>query len=67
MKKFKIKVPYSEMSYGTVTYVVNADTKEEAEALIETDSYTYHYDSELDYSEYYDECWDDAEWEEITQ
>jgi hypothetical protein len=65
MPRFKIKVPYSEMSYGTVTYVVNADTKEEAEALIETDSYTYHYDTEQDYSEYYDECWDDAEWEEV--
>jgi hypothetical protein len=64
MKKFTIKVPYSEMTYGTTTYVVWADTKEEAEALIEKDSYTYYYDTEQHYSEYYDECWDDAEWKE---
>ena len=62
MKKFTTKVPYSEMTYGTVTYVVWADTKEEAEALIEKDSHIY--DMEQDYAEYYDENWDDAEWEE---
>lgn len=64
MPRFKIKVPYSETVYGTVTYVVDAGTKEEAEMLIETDSYPYHYDTEQDYSDYYDENWDDAEWEE---
>jgi hypothetical protein len=64
MKKFTIKVPYSEVTYGTVTYVVWADTKEEAEALMEKDSHTYHYDMEQDYAEYYDECWVDAEWKE---
>lgn len=65
MTKFKIKVPYRETVYGTVTYVVDADTKEEAEAFIETDSYMYHYDSEQDYADHYEEHWDDAEWEEV--
>jgi hypothetical protein len=64
MKKFEIKVPYSETVYGTATYVVIADTKEEAEALLERDKGEYHWDLEQDYSENYEEHWDDAEWEE---
>ena len=50
MKKFKIEVPFSETVYGTVTYVVIADTKEEAEALLERDKGEYHWDLEQDYS-----------------
>ena len=65
MKKFTIKVPYSEMSYGTVTYAVIADTKEEAEALLERDKGEYYWDTEQDYSENYEEHWDDVEWEEV--
>lgn len=65
MPTFKIKVPYRETVYGTVTYVVEADTEDAAGALIETDSYMYHYDSEQDYSDHYEEYWDDAEWEEL--
>ena len=65
MKTFKIKVPYSEMSYGTVTYAVIADTKEEAEALLERDKGEYYWDTEQDYSENYEEHWDDVEWEEV--
>ena len=44
MKKFEIRVPYDEIVYGTVTYVVFADTKEEAEALLERDKGEYHCD-----------------------
>ena len=65
MKKFKIEVPFSETVYGTVTYVVIADTKEEAEALLERDKGAYHWDTERDYSENYEEHWDDVEWEEV--
>ena len=66
MKKFEIRVPYDEIVYGTVTYVVLADTNEEAEALLERDKGAYHYDIEPDYSEHWEERWDDAEWEELT-
>jgi hypothetical protein len=66
MKKFKIKVPFSEMVYGTVTYVVIADTKEQAVGSLIRDKGAYHWDTERDYSENYDECWDKAEWEEHT-
>jgi hypothetical protein len=65
MKTFKIKVPYSEMSYGTVTYAVIADTKEEAEALLERDKGEYYWDTEQEYSEHWEEHWDDVEWEEV--
>jgi hypothetical protein len=67
MKKFKIEVPFSETVYGTVTYVVIADTKEEAEALLERDKGEYYYDTYngyIGYAENYEEHWDDAEWEE---
>ena len=69
MKKFKIEVPFSETVYGTVTYVVIADTKEEAEALLERDKGEYYCDAYMDhdYSENYEEHWDDAEWEELVR
>jgi hypothetical protein len=66
MKKFEIRVPYNEIVYGTLTYVVIADTKEEAEALLERDKDEYYYDSEQQYSEHCEEHWNDAEWEELT-
>ena len=65
MKRFKIEVPFSETVYGTVTFVVIADTKEEAEALLERDKGEYYWDTEQDYSENYEEHWDDVEWEEV--
>ena len=64
MKKFEIKVPYRETVYGTVTYIVDAETKEEAKAFIEKDSYPYYWDMEEEGSDHFEEYWDDAEWEE---
>ena len=66
MKKFKIEVPFSETVYGTVTYVVIADTKEEAEALLERDKGEYYYDAYMDhdYSENYEDDPYGCEYEE---
>ena len=67
MKKFEIRVPYSETVYGWTTYLVEADSLEEAREMLLKDDYLYYYDQEEEYSDHYTQFWDDAESEEITQ
>ena len=64
MKKFTIKVPYSETVYGWTTYLVEADSREEAREILLNDENLYYYDEETDHSDHYTQFWDDAEWEE---
>lgn len=64
MKKFEIKVPYSETVYGWTTYLVEADSLEEAREILLKDDHLYYYDEEVDHSDHYTQFWDDAEWEE---
>jgi hypothetical protein len=64
MKKFTIKVPYRETVYGWTTYLVEADSREEAREILLKDDHLYYYDEEADHSDHYTQFWDDAEWEE---
>ena len=70
MKKFEIRVPYSETVYGWTTYRVEADSREEAREILADCMYQaighlYYYDQEADHSDHYTQFWDDAEWEEV--
>ena len=67
MKKFEIRVPYSETVYGWTTYLVEADSLEEAREMLLKDDYLYYYDQEEGNIDHYTQFWDDAESEEITQ
>ena len=64
MKKFEIRVPYSETVYGWTIYLVEADSREEAREILLKDDYLYYYDEEAEQSDHYTQFWDDAEWKE---
>ena len=56
MKKFEIRVPYSKTVYGWTTYLVEADSREEARKILLEES---------DQSDHYTQFLDAAEWEEM--
>ena len=67
MKMFEIRVPYSETVYGWTTYLVEADSLEEAQEMLSNDDSPHYYDQETDHSDHYTQFWDDAEWEELVR
>jgi hypothetical protein len=68
MKKFTIKVPYSEVTVRDCDLCRNCSTRRKRQRLcIERDKGEYSYDTYtgyLGYAENYEEHWDDAEWAE---
>lgn len=61
MTEYVIRVPYQETVYGTVTYHVEADSREKAKDIFKDSGYyVYYYDTEqdgsFDYKELTDEC-----------
>lgn len=68
MRKFEVLVPYSELVYGTATYIVEANSESEVEAIMESPAYyEYFYDAVQTDGEYYDENMFDMVIQEIKQ
>lgn len=65
-KQFLVNVPYQEMVYGTVSFVVEAETAEDAvEKFLDADDMDVHL-IETNYGDHYEEFREEAEAEEIT-
>ena len=62
MKTFEIRVPYSETVYSWTTYLVEADSREEAGEILLKDYHLYYYNEEADYSDHFTQFWDDEVW-----
>lgn len=64
MKTYEVRVPYSETVYGEQIYIIDAETKEDAERELLENDYVYHHDWEATESDHFTLFWDNAEWEE---
>ena len=67
MKYFTFEVPYKETVYGTTTFVVEANSETEARALMDKESYKYYWDSEQEYSDYYEEYYSELKLTEVRE
>jgi len=68
MKKFEVLVPYSELVYGTATYIVEANSEAEVEAIMKSPVYyEYFYDTVQTGETNYDENIFDMVIQEIKQ
>lgn len=64
-KQFIVTVPYQEMVFGRVSFVVEAETAEDAvEKFLEADDMDVH-SMEADYGDHYEEFREEAEAEEV--
>ena len=57
MKEFVFNVPYRETVTGMTTFVVEADSLDEATNKLNKEAYMYYVDSEQDSSDDYEEFW----------
>ena len=67
MKEFVFNVPYKETVTGITTFVVEADSLEEATNKLNKESYIYYYDSEQDSSDDYEEFWGELSLESVKE
>ena len=57
MKEFVFNVPYKETVTGLTTFVVEADSLDEATTKLNKEAYLYYVDSEQDSCDDYEEFW----------
>ncbi len=67
MKEFVFNVPYKETVTGITTFVVEADSLEEATNKLNKEAYIYYYDSEQDSSDDYEEFWGELSLERVKE
>jgi len=67
MKEFVFTVPYKETVIGWTTFVVEADSLDEATNKLNKEAYMYHVDSEQDTSDDYEEFWDELSLERVEE
>lgn len=65
-RRFLVEVPYKETVYGTVSYIIEAETAEEAiQKYLDTEDMGIH-DMTQDHSEHFEMFHEEAEAEQIT-
>jgi DNA-dependent RNA polymerase auxiliary subunit epsilon len=67
MKYFTFEVPYRETVYGTTTFLVEADSEQEARELMDKESYKYYWDSEQDCADNYEEFYSELKLTEVKE
>ena len=67
MKYFTFEVPYRETVFGTTTFLVEADSEQEARELMDKESYKYYWDSEQDCSDNYEEFYSELKLTEVKE